>query len=1192
MMSDAEARQRAIVANDSVLVQSPAGSGKTTLLVQRYLRLLGSVDAPERILALTFTRRAAHEMRERVLHALESARAPHPPPPLNSQTWELAVAARRRLDALNLDIERQPSRLRIETIDAFNAWLAGQLPISAGAGSGLPVQADARPSYEEATRRALNYQDPDRFGAAVDRVLALDDQRWKKLLSLIAGMLPSRDRWLPLLAGGLEAASALDDARLLRVRQQFDQDLQLLVSRALIRAHESLGDALLGALAPLLHGAAQRLASERPEAVRPEMMAWSVDPTRPRADSADLPRWRALAQSCLTGAGAIRRSLTKNEGFPQRSPHKPAMLDLLQELDRHPTARHTLAEILTLPPPRYSDEQWSRVREVAQVLVLAAAQLDQVWRDAGAVDFTAVSLAALRALGSAEAPTDLGLRLDYRLRHILVDEFQDTSSAQLDLLRLLTAGWQSGDGRSVFCVGDPMQSIYGFRQAEVRAFLELAEEGIGDVRFEALRLSDNFRSAKPLVEWINAAFSRILPRVDDRDRGAIAFRASVAAAAESAATAAAATAAAASRSTESTPSVRLRGFASRTEESAYIAGMIGERLAEHPEWRIVILVRARAHARDIAASLRARGIAFRAVDIEPLQDRAVVRDIIMLTSALLHFGDRTAWLAVLRAPWAGLCLADLLSISRAAPLVWEAIEDDAVLARLSEDGRVRCVRLRTLLQAAFRVRGDTSLARWVERTWLVLGGPSTVAGVDDLELASAAFARLRELDARGLPDAADLFAGFADLYADHGAAGHVEIMTIHKAKGLEFDLVVVPALDRFVPQSRDQLLLTHQFARTGRDGMVMAARPPTGADSDRLFEFLRHQQRDAAALEAERLLYVACTRAKWQLHLTATVDGPREMSGPQPASAAGARAREPWTPRAGSLLAVLWSIAGADFAPSEAVAGTTANAAANTPADLSANAWADVSADASANVPAMPHSGAPEAPRGGPLTRVPLDYSSTPMDLWSGAGLGAVAAQSLSAPPRSDSGDHTGEDARAETPIFDWAGETARRVGSLVHAELQTMDLASSDEPSIRARAPHFRRWLALHGVPTERLDEAAARVVTALLQVHADPRGRWILQQARADFREYALSGDWQGDVARIVIDRSFIDEHGVRWVIDYKTSQHLGGGLEEFLDREVERYRPQLNRYAAFAKRLGPEPVRLGLYFPLMRAWREWAA
>jgi ATP-dependent exoDNAse (exonuclease V) beta subunit len=193
---------------------------------------------------------------------------------------------------------------------------------------------------------------------------------------------------------------------------------------------------------------------------------------------------------------------------------------------------------------------------------------------------------------------------------------------------------------------------------------------------------------------------------------------------------------------------------------------------------------------------------------------------------------------------------------------------------------------------------------------------------------------------------------------------------------------------------------------------------------------------------------------------------------------------------------------------------------------------------------------------------------------------------------------------REETPIFDWAGETARRVGTLVHAELQAMDVAKSDEDATRARAPQYRRWLARHGVPAERLPAAASRVVDALIAVQRDPRGRWILQKARDDVREHALSGRLRlagpgagpesrpDNIARVVFDRSFIDDSGVRWVIDYKTSQHMGGGLEEFLDREVERYRPQLQRYALLAQKLGPEPVRLGLYFPLIAAWREWGA
>ena len=137
-----------------------------------------------------------------------------------------------------------------------------------------------------------------------------------------------------------------------------------------------------------------------------------------------------------------------------------------------------------------------------------------------------------------------------------------------------------------------------------------------------------------------------------------------------------------------------------------------------------------------------------------------------------------------------------------------------------------------------------------------------------------------------------------------------------------------------------------------------------------------------------------------------------------------------------------------------------------------------------------------------------------------------------------------------------------------MHAELQAMDLARADEAAIRARCDHFQAWLALHGVPADRLEEAATRVTEALLSVHRDPRGRWILKSGyRDDIREHALSGQRQGEVVRAVFDRSFIDEDGVRWVIDYKTSQHLGGGVEQFLDREVERYRPQLQRYARLA-------------------------
>jgi ATP-dependent exoDNAse (exonuclease V) beta subunit len=660
------------------------------------------------------------------------------------------------------------------------------------------------------------------------------------------------------------------------------------------------------------------------------------------------------------------------------------------------------------------------------------------------------------------------------------------------------------------------------------------------VQFDVQRLSSNFRSDPSVVAWVNRCFERILPQRDDRERGAIAFRPSTPAVATSG---------------EGDACVTLRGFGSVADEANAVAQTVAECRARHPEWRIAILVRARTHAREIAHALRARGTPFRAVEIEPLQDRPAVRDAVMLTCALLHLGDRIAWLAILRAPWCGLTLSDLLVVGRSHALIWDALSDPAVLDRLTEDGRSRCARLRGVLDAALELQTHTRIARWIERTWLALGGPSCAQGARELDQVCAVFARLRGLEQQGMPDPAVLAQSFADLYADDGAECGVEIMTIHKAKGLEFDCVIVPALQRHNRVAGGPMLFMHPFARRDRDGLVMAARPPA-ADRDNkrtLFAFLRRQATEAAHLEAERLLYVACTRAKHQLHLTATVglrvepDGygePIEVAEDAeeaPSNGEAAPDAKPWTPFKGSLLEVLWPTQSPSFAVREPAAEAAPDE----------------------NLAGL---------RGGPLRRVPRGW-----------------APRRQVPLQSDL--PLASSAREEPVVFDWAGETARRVGILVHAELQSLDLDCHDETTVRSRERHFKRWLALHGVPEEHLEGAVASVTAALLGVHRDVRAQWLFKKGyRDDLREHAVSGVWRGEVVRAVFDRSFIDERGTRWVIDYKTSAHSGGGREAFLDLEVERYRPQLERYAVLARRLGPEPVRVALYFPLLRAWREW--
>ena len=247
-----------------------------------------------------------------------------------AQTWELAGAACRRLRGLGIDLGRHPSRLRIETIDSFNAWLATQLPIISGAGGRLTLIDNPRPLYEEAARRALLHDRGDNFGKAVERVLAVGDQRWSPLVDLVVAMLPQRDRWLPFLVGHLHAAVEMDEGQLAHVRARFDEDLGLLVKRELARAHGILGGELFGErLGPCLRAAARNLGG-----TRADFVPWQAEPSPLGADLQDLGRWRAVATVLLTGGGKIRKKVDKNLGFPPACAEKGVMHDLLEQLER------------------------------------------------------------------------------------------------------------------------------------------------------------------------------------------------------------------------------------------------------------------------------------------------------------------------------------------------------------------------------------------------------------------------------------------------------------------------------------------------------------------------------------------------------------------------------------------------------------------------------------------------------------------------------------------------------------------------------------------------------------------------------------------------------------------------------------------------------------------------------------------
>ncbi len=1102
--ADLLAREAALDPTRSYIVQAPAGSGKTELLIQRYLVLLASVAQPEEIAAITFTIKAAAEMRRRVLDALAEARtAECPAEPHRALTWRHARAALERDRAQGWRLGENAARLRIQTIDALCVSLTRQMPVLAAFGAQPEPLEDASALYREAARATLALLEEK--GERSDRLatlLAHLDNNVKTVEDLLAGMLARRDHWLRKTTNAQDR-SALEAALLAECRAQIAR------ARALFLAKP---------------------------------------PVRLPADE-DVEGWKQLAADLLTQKGDWRK---KDAGAQALSENEPL--------------REALAALPGLPSPRYSDAQWEALEAITQVLPLAVAQLKVVFAARGQADFVEIAQGASAALGDVDAPTDLLLSLDYRIHHILVDEFQDTSFTQFELLEKLTAGWEQSDGRTLFLVGDPMQSIYRFREAEVGLFLRARRDGIGTVWLDSLTLSSNFRSQADIVDWVNGAFERVMPGTEDIAAGAVPytrFEAENPAEAEG---------------------VRVHAFFNDdTEgEAAQVAALAAEARAEGT---VAILVRNRNHLEHIVPKLKEQGLRFRAIEIEPLGHRQVVQDLLALTRALTHPADRLAWLAVLRAPWCGLTLADLHALAgtdgeesstqRAkTPIqqdsfseigsrsgspadsyngniidtVWEAMHDDACLARLSADGRARLSRTRAALAPAVANRLRGALRDGVERAWLALGGPACVEDDTDLEDAEIYLDHLETSEEAGeIADPAAFEEGLRNLYALpdlHAEAADPQLLTIHKAKGLEFDTVIVAGLGGGTGRDERRLFVwmerpaaSPSREASGAGQLLIAPINPTGSDKDPTYEYIRALDREKTGHEDGRLLYVAATRAKKHLHLVGDVGLDLAAAVPKLKS-----------PSAGSLLAKLWPAVEDDFA----------RAAHRTPlSDMgSAHAGEDGTIDQD-------------------LRRLPSDWR-------------------LPEPPPAAAWSAPAQETRAQDAVeFSWAGETARHVGAVVHRWLQRIaedELRGWGGARVDAMRNAFRHELAARGVEESELDAAAARVAAALGRSLDDPRGCWLLGPQRDARNEYRVTALIDGVRRSLVIDRTFTAPDGIRWIADYKTSSHEGTDLEGFLDRERERYQAQLQRYAQALS--AGDGTMLGLYFPAHAGWRQWRA
>ena len=1274
---DAE-RRRALDPTRSFLVQAPAGSGKTHLLTQRFLRLLAQAQRPDEIVAITFTLAAAAEMRNRILEALEKAEAlekiegsetAHPPVEDPLSIPALARSALIHSRRMHWQLLEQPGQLRILTIDAFCRSLAMQAPLNWGLLSGLAsLETTDQPEelYRRAARRlferVIPSHSPSLARTALESLLLWRDNNWRDVETQIVEMLAQRNRWyhdfvfssninFPQLRQRLEAPMR-------RAAHQALADL----SSALHSFPEASNDLL--SIARIACGNCENplLASiaERPEI--PHIRLEEILDSQELEDAASA--FRDLATFLLTKTEkSWRKRFDISLGFPPGAPGKPLKTrieSLLNQFREHPTLESALCTFLNPIPTAYTEDEWTLIRHAFVVLSQAWAELQLLFAETGQVDFTEIAQIALRILTPPEEASpdfspdfnpDPASRIAEGIHHLLIDEFQDTSRNQHQLLSRLIAAWPDTIGRTCFCVGDPMQSIYGFRDADVELFEQLKLDGLPlpghsePFHFDFAALQANFRTTPTLVRDLNQHFSQILPKEENKtgpDDVAFAPATPVRPQNSTARTElhldfTLAPRADATNNPTSTPET------TRQSQLDRIVTLIRHHLLQaestlhanpQAKYRIAVLGRTRTALVRVAEALRTAEIPFRAINLVPLRERPEILDALALARASLNPSDRRAWLGILRAPWCGLSLAELHALTsaddanllttpiptllqtrlpalarsgvpndRSSSLGWQS----GHLGPASAAAAARLARTLSEAQSRRAESATVALGTWLESLWKALGGPATVnqEAQANLRLLWTTLDQLPSAEAGLL--SSELDNALDGLYAlpdpaassDHG----VQLMTIHQSKGLEFEIVLLPELESSTRSTTPTMIswlerglpasgLPSQASSEtqGPTEFLIAPIQSKGSEAGQAKQWVDGIRKERETRERRRLLYVAATRAREELHLFAR---PAFNPGKTGQPTLG----QPTLSKPSGLLQTAWPAFSSQI-EAQFQSEFLPQAQSQTTSPLALAAQADL----------FP------TPKPTRLYRLPAGF--TPAD----------SLFSQTNPATSETANLTGslDFASTDSAYQRTAGSLYSRLhGTAIHAFLEELTfLRQSLSPKAASEAldsalPGITTLLRGRGLAPSTAAALARESLVLARQVLTHPVGSWLLTPHPQSSTEARWSGVISATLHHLRPDRVFLAppqtrEHAsetspnapeapqIWWIIDYKTA-HLPANQvsetaarQQFLETHRAQHAAQLHAYAQLLRGLTTNSpvteIRAGLFYPRLLLFDSW--
>ena len=1180
---DQSARNQALNITESFAVAAPAGSGKTGLLTLRVLKLLAIVKNPEEILCITFTNKAAQEMTERILGALHHAAnikingLDTPSDPHEKVLVEFALEALENDETQGWNLLNSPTRLRVMTIDGLCRNLTNQLPILSTMGGKTQIFDNAEFAFELAIRNYIEDSLSQPTDSSFYRLLAHLDGNISRLSQLMVSLLANRDQWLDLIYAA-KADLAQSKKQLSASVKQWIESI-LLEFSALTATYEC-------ELCSLGNYAAHNLIAEAVDSNITQLKDIEYYPEPSCENITEF--WLPLAELLLTKTStSYRKKLDKRSGFPTASAvmTKEEQTQNLSEKDNAKNKKHLFGEVVTalnetpevlfllgqirnLPSQFYEDQQWQIIEALLEELPRTVAYLRLAFSQLNGTDFIEVATSALSALSDVSDTlevSDLALKLDYQIHHLLVDEFQDTSYPQLKLLESLTREWLPDEHRTLYAVGDGMQSCYGFRNANVGIFLNLRQNGLKNITLQPLDLTVNFRSKPEIVEWVNDVFEKAYPQQDNINYGAVKYSRSHA-------------------FQESDPQhafVKCHGFISDNtseeggeQEALHIADLIKQYQRDYPDETIAVLGKSRSHLQPTIDRLKQQGVAFTAIDIDPISQKQIIVDLVSLTKALSNYSDRIAWLALLRTPWCGIDLkachalvnndiTDSLDMSlqdaqqepkhKAWPNIWLQIQNCDAIATLTKEDKTRIKRLCSALTNAIAQRKRKSFFQILETTWLNLGGHNQLITETDIADVKTFFSLVAKHEEAGSIQNFDTFEkALNKLYAQsHSESPNpVQFMTMHKSKGLEFDTVFIPSLTKRPKSDDGQFLYWHELINDSgeKETVLSPISSSTDTTADELTHFIKEEKKQKNKLESLRLLYVACTRAKKRLHLSANFQANEKT-----------RVKPPST---SSLLSQIWQQTESQFEWIEC-------------GELVPQARGD-----SHSAPLASRSASENQ-----LQRLPLNWT-----------LDAGLANTMSdLNPLTDKEERHFDNNNIDIfEEFKVANHTHQAHGILLHRVLRRITLDGIelwDQDKILQTVPYWVLQLNELDVPDlESQQDIIERMETLIHELRNCEQAKWILNNNHQDSQcELKLFHRTHG---QYIVDRTFIDQDNQRWIIDYKSSvPDTNESLEHFLQREQASYRDQLLQYSALMKQESSEDItiRMALYFPYIRVLSE---